>query len=342
MLAQQRILGFGVIESCRYESLFPSARVMAGLAALLFECAPVWVGMTRGAAVKFQSDIPRLPVDAGCVALQAAHLRVGSAQRILCLRVIEAAFPIDRIVTLSAVRPQFATVLVFVAGNATARQSEKRVVEIPSDQRSFRRNDLARVMALSADEGGMFAIKNEAGPPMVEGLERRLPFDQREIRAIVFRVAAHASGIPLAKRHERRVQPALLFELRAYLAVTLQAFEIGGACRNCVALRTSSRAIKIAVCSRQRTGRNLRGCRGNEHSKQNQCEAKEEQCPAGDCRNAACHPQQGAECGTFYTKSGIAPLVSSWTRECQFLYPDLGEAFSMPNGVLAEGVIYST
>lgn len=82
MLAFQRILGLGVIETLVdgfQRNPFPSGSVMARLAGLLRKTAVMRIRVTIGAAVECQTHIARLVIRSRCMTLGAGHLRMQAA-----------------------------------------------------------------------------------------------------------------------------------------------------------------------------------------------------------------------------------------------------------------------
>ena len=127
MFAQQGELGLGMVKALVQRlqvNLLPSARVVAGLAALR-ETAMMRVLMAIGTLVERDAYILRLAIGAVDVALGALHLGVQSSEWIPSLGVIELAhvdrLPVHEVVAGLAVRTEAPFVLVLVAGKATRR-----------------------------------------------------------------------------------------------------------------------------------------------------------------------------------------------------------------------------
>ncbi len=81
------------------------------------------ISVACSAFVEFEPGVSRLAVITIRVALDATNRKMGTAKRILSRGVIEAALPVDSVVTLRAVRSQLAMMFVFVAGDATSGKS---------------------------------------------------------------------------------------------------------------------------------------------------------------------------------------------------------------------------
>jgi hypothetical protein len=92
MFPKQRVFGLGVIkvliERCRRNPL-PTAGVVAILATLLGKTSMVWIRVAIGTLAEGYSDIARLIVGSGRVALLAGYLRVQAGQWVSRLGVIE-------------------------------------------------------------------------------------------------------------------------------------------------------------------------------------------------------------------------------------------------------------
>src|SRR6516164_6990607 len=92
VLAEQRVLGLGVIKVIGWQHDLPSVGCMAGLARF-FKLAAVWIHVAVDAVGKLHVLVPYRPARCiGLVALIAGHLAVQSGQRIPRLRVIKLAF----------------------------------------------------------------------------------------------------------------------------------------------------------------------------------------------------------------------------------------------------------
>ena len=158
------------------------------------------VFVTIGALVERNAHVLRLAVRPVGVALGALYLGMQASQGIAGLRVVKLGLtgladidrlPVHKIVALQAVRSEAAFVLIFVAGNATRRQTKigsARILDF--DRRAFLGRDVGRVMAFVACQTSVLAFEQVSRFLVIERLD--VPFDQREIFAIVFRVTARA------------------------------------------------------------------------------------------------------------------------------------------------------
>ena len=123
MFAQQRKLCFGMIEPGREAGFLPCGSGVAGVAPR-FEFAFVRVAMTVGTVCKRQSCVAWLAIRAGCVTALALNCAVRACERIAGFGVVEVlaidacGLPVGSGVTLSAVGPEAALVLVFVTCGA--------------------------------------------------------------------------------------------------------------------------------------------------------------------------------------------------------------------------------
>ena len=100
-------------------------------------------------------------------------------------------FPAVVVVALQAVLSESAFMLILVASHTCGRNSQKGLVQIfELDTFTFRSRHVFRGVATIADQARVFALKRVTGLLVVKGLD--VPLDQREIYAIVLRVAASA------------------------------------------------------------------------------------------------------------------------------------------------------
>lgn len=118
-----------------------------------------------------------------------------SGQRVARLRVIEFLYvdllPVFIVMALQAVLAEPAFVMILVAVGTRRRDAEITSVEIfILDRLLLLRGDSRRVVALVASHSDVLALEDVSRVFMVEGLD--VPFNQRKIFAIVFRVAARA------------------------------------------------------------------------------------------------------------------------------------------------------
>ena len=197
VFTQQRELSFRMIKMLAYAEcgdFLPSTRVVASLAALR-ERSAVRIFMTIGALIKRDSHVLRLPVSSIRMAFRALYLRMHSGQRIPRLRVIELThvdlLPVHEVMARLTLRPEPPFVLVLVARGACSGEPKVGPIQILLfNQRPFLRRYVRGSVALVACKPGMLALKNVSGVFMIEGL--RIPFHQRKIFPVVFRVAACA------------------------------------------------------------------------------------------------------------------------------------------------------
>ena len=212
MLAQQRILRLRVIEVLIHSGQrnpLPSCRAVARLASLR-ETAVVEVGVAIGALAEWKSRVTRLAIRARRMALLALHLRVLPGEGVTRLAVIELPyrdrFPVRVVVALQAIGPKAPLVLVFVAGRARLRDPQERPRQILDlDHSARRRRNVLRRMALVAGHVLMFSFQNVARQLVVKRL--RVPLDEREIFAVVLRVALGTGVVTAFGKVVGGVQP---------------------------------------------------------------------------------------------------------------------------------------
>ncbi len=191
------------------------------------------VFVTIGALVERNAHVLRLAVRPVGVALGALDLGMQASQGIAGLRVVKLRLtgladidrlPVHKIVALQAVRSEAAFVLIFVAGNATRRQTKigsARILDF--DRRAFLGRDVGRVMAFVACQTSVLAFEQVSRFLVIERLD--VPFDQREIFPIVFRVAACALLAGTGRNVVSCMQSLANVEARGDFSVAIQAFE---------------------------------------------------------------------------------------------------------------------
>lgn len=202
MLAFQRKLRLGVVEALvdrLQRHLLPSSRVMARLAALR-ETSMMRVLVTVGALTERNPHVLRLSVGAVRMTLGALHLQMQPRQRIACLRVIKLRLtgladvdrlPVHEIVALLASGSQTAFVLVFMASNATRRESEvgpARVLDL--DGRAFLRRNMRRIVAFITGQARVLAFEQISRVIVIERPD--VPLDERKVFAVMLRVTSRA------------------------------------------------------------------------------------------------------------------------------------------------------
>jgi hypothetical protein len=131
VLSDKRIGCLGMIEALKLCHLFPVRCVMARLAGA-FEAPFVWIRVAISAAREGNACVlyVRLRISHGGVAFRAGHRRVRSRQRIFGGGVIElrSGLPSVSGVALCAVRAGLSSMLVLMAPDARARESQIGVI----------------------------------------------------------------------------------------------------------------------------------------------------------------------------------------------------------------------
>src|SRR5437868_14872712 len=110
----------------------PATGVVTRLATSLAKTPFVRISMAVIAFAKWKSDVPRLVVRSGRVALFTSNCGMQSRQGVFGLGVIELrnVLPIFEVVTGFTLRPEASIVLVFVACGARLRNSEEGLIAI--------------------------------------------------------------------------------------------------------------------------------------------------------------------------------------------------------------------
>lgn len=205
------------------------------------------------------SLVARLLVGPRRVALLALHLLMLTSQRVASFRVIESrgnVFPVSEVVARFAFGSKAALVEVFVAGGAGCRDADKSAIEVfDLDQRAHIRRDALRHVALLAVDARVLSFEDVSRLFMVEGF--RVPFDEREVLAIVIGVALHASLTGTGLKSVRGMQSLVRVESRSNFGVAVEAFEDRLAAQF-VASCTTGGAFEILMGAGERPGGNLR------------------------------------------------------------------------------------
>ena len=182
------------------------------------------------AEIEGDADVSRLAIVTVDMALGALHLRVQTRQWVSGLAVIELPdvklLPIHKVVAGLAGGTETALVEIFVARNAGSRKTEKGAVQIfIFDCRAFLRGYARCVVALVTGQSRVLAFQHVPGFLVVEGLG--VPFNQREVFAIVFGVTASTLLARAGRNVIRRVQSLVSGNSAGDLSVALLALESG-------------------------------------------------------------------------------------------------------------------
>ena len=212
VLALERVLGFGVVESLvdgLQADPLPSAGIMAGVATLR-EAAVVRILVAIGALAEWNANVLRLAVGTVGVTLGTLHLRMQSGERITGLRMVELAhvdgFPVDEVVAGLAVRAQTTLVEILVTGRAGSGQTKVGAIQILFlDGRAFLRRDAGGSVTFVAFQAGVLALKQISGFFVVESLG--VPLDKREVFSIVIGMATGALLAGARRNVIGRVKP---------------------------------------------------------------------------------------------------------------------------------------
>ena len=161
MFSEKREFCFRVIEFEIGCDFLPARRGVAMLTGF-FELTVMRIEMARITRRKFHVFEARRPAwGFGLVTFFAGDRLVQTCKRVARLGVIEllCRFPIGRVMATCAIRAQLSFVIVHVARDAFLRQPQVGLAEIfIPDQRTFRRSNIGRGMALLTVHLGVFAI----------------------------------------------------------------------------------------------------------------------------------------------------------------------------------------
>ena len=258
---------------------------MAGGASLVLEAAFVRVSVAVVALAEGKTFIPRRALRVGRVALLAFHFLVKSGQWVARLVVIELArriFPINEVVALDAIRAEPALVEILVARRAGLRDPEKRLTEILHlDRGALGSGNLIGRVALIAGEAGVFALEQVARFFVIELIG--VPFNKREIHAIVIGVTAYAFLAGTGGYVIGGVQSALGGDPRADVGVAADAAELRLTAADLVAVGAVGGAVECLVRAGQGAGRDLRGSMSGKKNKNEEEENYAESGGSCDC-----------------------------------------------------------
>lgn len=215
--------------------------------------------VTVGALVERNTHIPRLAVGSIGVALGAWNLRMHSDQRITGFGVIELSdinrLPVREVMAVLAIRAETALVLVFMARDTTRGDPQVGLAEILDlDRCSLMRRNVGGIMALGTGQACVFALEHVTCVPVTEGLD--VPFDQRKVFAVVFRVAAGALLARARRNVVSRMQAFPGEEPRGNFGVAVKTFE-GSLSAELVTTGAVRRSVQRLMRPGQWTGRNL-------------------------------------------------------------------------------------
>ena len=135
VLADEGILGLGVIEPGCEGCTGPGSRVVAGFAGLL-EFAFVWIGVAVSTILEFEVGVARLTIRPGRVALGAGDRCVLAGEGISGLGMVEGLFvelgalPACGVVALQAVLAEAPLVRILMAGAASCAETHPRVIQV--------------------------------------------------------------------------------------------------------------------------------------------------------------------------------------------------------------------
>ena len=137
---------------------------------------------------------------------------------------------------------KLSVMLILVTGDAVARKTEIRVIEVLDNEPCARRrwNELCLV-ALFARDATVFSGECEPRLTVIDGLALRIPVNQGEINAVVIRVTPSALfAVYRISAYPKIVHAALLGKPFTDICMALKAFEL---------LSTSAQAMTFgAVC----------------------------------------------------------------------------------------------
>jgi len=280
VLSEQGIFCFGVIEALvdRFRrDLLPPTGVVAGLAAL-GKASVMRIGVAIRTLREGNPRVTRLVVRSRGVAFLTSYLGVQTGEWIASFCVIELlnldGFPVFKIVALQAVCSQPPLVFVLVAGDAARRNTQECPVQIFNlDGRALGGRNFVGGVALSAGQARVLAFQYVSRLLVIEGLG--IPLHNREVLAVVLRVAAHALFAGAWGEVIRGVQTLPIDQASGDLGVAIQALEAGfpgpqpmarGAVRGAVqGLMGAGKGARRNLCRRRKGKKQERTCNDLQH-----------------------------------------------------------------------------
>ena len=167
-------------------------------------------------------------------------------------------FPTYETVALGAIRIQLAAMLVGVARRATAGEPEISMVgrSHPDGFPGGWRHVVRRVAAFAGDPG-VLANQRVTGLPMIEIVVRRFPFDDVELGAQMFGVAADAILIARGTLHDSGVETLFVCQSLSDLPVAAGAPELSCAQTEAVTGGAFGAALQAGMRLRKKPRGNL-------------------------------------------------------------------------------------
>ena len=224
---------------------------MAGLAIRL-EGATMRIGVASHALVEKQAGVfgHRFVASFRLMTLHTRDPNVRPGQGKLGFRMVKSRciLPTVERVTLQAIPPQLAAVLILVAGKAVPRQAEEGAVQVPDlDGPPLDVRNVLGLVALLAHQAGVLALQWISRLLVIKSFQRRFPMDQREILTVVFRVTADAVPAGGRQTDHGGVKSSPRRKSLGDLRMALQAPENSRAGSESVAGRALERAAERLV-----------------------------------------------------------------------------------------------
>jgi hypothetical protein len=195
MLSGERELAAGMVKRCREIRRFPGGQGMASLAGRL-ECAAMRVIVTGRAVGRGQISEFDVGFAFGDLNVRMAFatfhffVRPGKGKAGLGVIELSGVLPADVIVAGLAGPGQLAAVLIRMAAETFAAQSQKcAIAVVHHDGVAVGSRDMRGLVAFPALRCGMAAGQHIPGPTVIEVLLGLLPSDQFEFTAVVFQMA---------------------------------------------------------------------------------------------------------------------------------------------------------
>jgi len=232
VFADQSELGPAVIEmaadACHDQ--LKSAGVVARRTGLIPESGTVRTLVAIVAIIMLEFHKAGLAVVAGSVALDAIDLRVRAGQRVAGFGMIESGFcvlPIYGRMALGAVGTELALVVVLVAVEAIAIESEKRLAHIHQfDPAALVGNHFLRGVTLVAGLLRVVPDQRPTGTRVIKLLLGWLPLDELHIGPVVLGMAGAAGLAAVGLANNAGVEAASGSDAGGDLLMTIKTLEL--------------------------------------------------------------------------------------------------------------------
>lgn len=218
------------------------------------------ISMARCTGLERESNPLGLLIRTFDVAFRAFDFGMLAGQRILRLRMVEVGddLPVPGGMALLALLPEPSLMLIGMTSRALARYPEEGAIEVFDANGQFVSNgDMTWVVTFVAGERGVFAFEDPSGFRVIELLQRRLPFDQLKIFAVMLRVTRAAFLAATSLFHDSSMVSMARANPGCDLGVAIEALEGSFTDAEFVTRGAITSSGERGVRARQGSGRDL-------------------------------------------------------------------------------------